>query len=493
MNSSKKVNKQHQLSIEKLADLYPYVIAEYRESISAPCKRGLFDWDNIWDEKCPRSNIYRYNGLTAFHSYISKDLSDQLLDLADKYQHIFNQYTNSSQQRADLLIEALNNVEVINSPVLSQEETPVHGFLPLQEFLESPVKVLFKNPFGSRHDILAPADAEEYNLKVTNIVMAMVVFGLQLVAPVCMLMNHWIQKENYIKTPQLAWQLLSAQEIGCLGVSQIPKTMTVVGTFLLIVVNFIIRSEIMREAEDNVKRGKLLNGPLWSTIDVIANSFACLILVVSLPLIFWSLTDVVSMVCDSMGVLFIYELDDFTAVLFSYLGLSDSSYKRSIAWTSILLTKCPLVLADVVNPQAKSIDEFWSIQFDDKGYLLSVQGNRSLTRMDDFIQPHELSECDNLLDSPGTLIYRDTGYWRRLPTNLNMFGARLFNVIAWILWVLQFATPIVFFVYNDACAFQALRVSLAQVGTSAWYQAAYSHIATSTGANLTATSLHTHR
>lgn len=499
MYCSKKLSEQHEIYAEKhFVDMYPLVIAEYRESIRATNKMGRHYWDNIWQEKSPRSNVYRYNGLQNMHRHISRDLMQQLLVLADKHQHIFNQYTKDNQERADKLIEALQRVQAQNSPEwLDDGEKPLTGFLPLQEFLNSPAEVWFRTPFGG--EILVPSDEEECSLYLKNLAMAIVVFLLQVIAPLTMLMNHWIQKENYIRTPQLASQLFSAQEIGCLGSSQVPRTMTVVGTLLLIIVNFIVRTEVLSELEDNIRSGRALNSPFWYCIGVIANAWSCFVLVLVLPLIFWSLNDVVSMVCDSMGVLFIYGLDDLTDVVFSYLDISDDNYKRSAAWTSILLTRCPLVLADVVNPNATSIDEFWSIKFDDHGFLLSVDNKRSLVRMDDHFMESERHENDSLFYAPGDLVYRNTGVHMRLPSTLNRYGASLWRVLSNALLVLQFTLPVIFFVFNDACAFQALHMSVAQAAASVWGQptsAWHSATATRTGVapawNHTAASLHVH-
>mmetsp|Transcript_10558 Transcript_10558/g.18595 ORF Transcript_10558/g.18595 Transcript_10558/m.18595 type:complete len:499 (+) Transcript_10558:80-1576(+) len=474
MFASKRLEEQDAVADLYFCELYPWLIEEYKEGLKAT-KFGRHYWDNIWSSKAPRSNIYRYNGLCHMHRLITYDLRQQLEELADQYAHIFTQYTSNRMERAQILVEVLRKVQVENSPeVLAKGETPLEGFLPLTEFLESPVTEWLPGFAWATHGpILVPTDPQERKLFWENGVMACAVFCLQITAPFCMIINHWVEGTNYVKDPRLAWNLFSWQEVKCLGGSQVPMTMTIVGTLLLIIVIFIVRVEVNCELQDTKKLSKALNSSWWFFIGTFANAWSCCFVSFALPLLFWSLTDVVTLICDSMGVLFIYGLDDIVSDVFRYLNSSDESYARSVAWTSIFLTKCPLNIKDVVNPQARSVNEFWRIRFDSEGHLLNVSNQRCVVRLDEFSFA-TASDRDPLIGSgegrTPRCVYRDRHHEKTLPNITNRLGSWMWSSLALILWIAQFVVPMVWFVFNDACDPKGLLMhfDLRQVGASAW-------------------------
>lgn len=470
------------LAETSLSEQYPIVLEEYKakKGLISPRHSTAF-YAGIWNAKIARGNIYRYLGISLMHRHISHDLWCQLEELADKYAHIFEQYTSNRTERAEVLFSELHKTKVENSPEkLLPGEEPLYGYLPLEEFLESrvDVKANLPWPWGLW---LVPHDEQKASENYMTISLAFVVLTVQILAPLCMVINGLVSDTNWLKHPSVAWKALTFSQATCLGRDTVGVSLTLIGTLLLYVVIFIIRAELRRELEDADKAGRALNSTFWYIMATTSGNFACTMLILALPFVFWSERKVVNMVCDSMGVLFLYSLDDLAEVVFNYLGMSEENYQQRVWWTNVFLTKCPLYLSDLVDPAAKSLDEFWRIGFDDQGYLLSTGGGRCETRLED-AHLHftdligTISETLPLLSNkkaPGTLLYKNRGYQRYLPSYQNRIGFAVSYYLSVVFAILQVLLPAIFFVFNDPCDSRLLvnkaqSLSFSQVSAAVW-------------------------
>jgi hypothetical protein len=186
-----------------------------------------------------------------------------------------------------------------------------------------------------------------------------------------MIMDKWHGETNYLRDPVALWQRENFKDMLCLEHRTMDDWATILmGTLFLV----LVLTKLRHYAEDecgNVRKGSrmLPDGRLWQAMGILANSWCLLSTLILMPPMFWSMQSAVTVLTCSLGVLFIFALDDFDGLSGSILGVDDSGFQRALCWHVALLSQCPVTLRDLINPEATTAEELWRIELDQTGLL----------------------------------------------------------------------------------------------------------------------------
>uniref|UniRef100_A0A7S0A2K7 Uncharacterized protein n=1 Tax=Pyrodinium bahamense TaxID=73915 RepID=A0A7S0A2K7_9DINO len=449
-------------SVEKVDDdyrrLYRIMMQELTDYTTT--RRGHRYYSMLWASMAPKGNIYRRNGLFAEHRKHSEDLWVQMYELADKHQGLLGGCDVSREQRADRLYQAMIHAKVIGcaqqypgepefkDPEMLQDQ----GFLPLQEWLRE--KTWRFGPF------LLNRDPEVRQQDAKHITMALGVFGLQVIAPFLIFLNRWHQKTNYLRPWESLKEHLTWKQLFCMGTTLSDVLTTIMGVLLLFVIIFMVRCYVKEQIESATKSGKLPTDAGWFLMGIFANAWSCCFICLDIPLLFWSEETPTNIVLDSMTLLFLFKLDDLSDILCSYLNLTDEDFQRLASWNSALLSQCPVRLEDLIVADAASLGELWSIRYDKTGRLCTTKGGQCLMRLshgvsDATATPH--SETSPLAahkrhQCGQRIIYcPSAGRLYELPSMLACSMLMMWNLVSWLLAVVQFIIPLGWYLINKRC------------------------------------------
>lgn len=363
-----------------LAEVYKNVRQEFEKTT----RHGSFD--KLWEKISPSGNIYRYLGFQSERLRHCKDLTQQVMQVAGELpDEVLPGKTK--EKKAENLVKELKNVKQYNVPQTKQERqdkkkglkmdpdaeagNPEGDFLPLTEFLDEK----FTSPSGL--GIVLPGTSEEWGDWRRNHLMGFMVATIQIAAPILIIIHCWYGENNPLKEQGKPFDfekvkgMFTVKEAMCLNKdSHISAQLTtIMGTMMLIIVNTIILSYAKDEMENASKLGKLPLDNFWSIVSTVANGACCLFISFAIPLEFWNEEGPTGIIMNAMALLFIFTFDDLTGDAFAYLGEDDGSFQRAVSWHYALLAHCPVQLKDIMNPDAKSASEIFSIRFNDRGRM----------------------------------------------------------------------------------------------------------------------------
>jgi len=437
--------------------LYPLVMAELRQGLKA---KGSNQYQTLWSAVSPTGNIYRYNGLLAERRKHCEDLRLQAMEIADTYAHLLGGASNTPQERLSVLLKALGEVQ-LSAPSTKQNELveapPDPGFPPLQEYIGEEVI-----RFGP---ILQPADAQARSHHHNATCMAFIVFLIQVLAPCLVFTNRWHMKTNYLRDPHALWARLSFAEAMCLGRTPQEQMTTVMGVCLITVIIFVVRLYVAEEIENAVKSSRLPTDQFWMPMGMIANMWCCVLTVLAVPLLFWSEETPTNIVLDSMTLLFIFKLDDLSELLGGLLRMTESEFQRAVSWNAALIGQCPVRVSDVINPNAKSLNDLWCIKFDSMGHLLmAAQPGRETpglceTRLSpisasencQLLRGQPVGDADAPVSSARLRYHQSPQHSTELPTFIGNTMYAAWICLSRVLSVLQFVVPPLWFVVSKPC------------------------------------------
>jgi len=447
-------------TIDDPKQLYIAVMAELNQGIMA--KRGTEYFQSLWSLVAPTGNIYRYNGLLAERRKHCEDLRKQAMEVADSYSYLLGGSMTSPGERLGMLTKALEKTQVRGSfskqtEMLEAAPPLTTGFHPLQEYMD---EVRRFGPF------LEPVDAKARNHHRKAVCIAFFIFGIQILAPGLVFANRWYMDTNFLRDPHTLYARLTFAEAMCLGRTPLEKWTTVMGVCFITVLIFVVRLYVAEENENATKSSRLPTDTFWLTVGIVANMWCCILTVLALPVLFWSEDTPTSIVLDSMTLLFVFKIDDLSEILGSFLNMTDSEFQRVAAWNAALLAQCPVRVRDLINFEAKSVEELWSIEFDSTGHLLTTAqpGNPSSHVCETRLMPLASSERTGLLrqqtvrDGSQLVVasarlqyHRSQEHREVLPTVLSTFLQNLWIILGWLLSVLQFVIPPMWFVVSKPC------------------------------------------
>lgn len=423
---------------EKPQSLYPVVVQHLRHSIES--KFGAEYFMALWCEIAPTGNIYRYNGYVAERRRQCEDLRNQLTEIADEVVGVLGENT-TNEERVEMLIKALAQANAHGCPSKQgpDVETPTPGFPPLQEFVDEQVA-----RYGP---LIVPVDPGAWNHWRKCMAVTFFVFIIQILAPSLVFMNRWRMKSNYMRDPQRLWHRLTLAEALCFGGSVQEQLTTVMGVAFIFIIVFFVRLYVEEEKENSKKSSRLPTDPFWMTVGIIANMCCCLVTVCAVPLLFWSEETPTNIVLDAMTMLFIFRLDDLSELLGPLVGYTDNEFQRIVAWNAALLAQCPVHVRDLVNMEARTIEDLWFIKFNSVGHLLKAPGpGRDATECETRLSLCP-SEASQLLKGEGSSEMSQMRYFITrekstiFPSAWNQLLRTLWSAIDMVLLVFQFVLP----------------------------------------------------
>jgi hypothetical protein len=427
---------------KSFTELHAMMLADYQAGLQT--KLGSSYWNGIWASLAPSGNIYRRNGLEAELMLVSRELWEQLYQIAGDCAFL----SGSLEERVQQLWTSLKAVEVKTSSMGSSRV----GYPPLEEFLDREVV-----RWGF---LLVPKASDQRFLYWQHRFLALLVFFVQILAPSFIFIARWGMDTNYLKDlPALDARMTWAEAI-CLGPNKISAMTTLLGTFLMAIVILVVRNDITNEVQDVEKTMRMPGNSFWYWMGNLANQSCCIATTLAILLLFWSEEVPMGLVLDSMGLLFVQKLDDLGDIVFSYIEQDDADFRRQCAWSSIILSQCPVRLSDLLNPEAKSVKDLWTIRFDVKGSLLNSKGERCLTRLcrapaDENTSLEAAPEASSAMEGELCYCRRDVSW--RIPTLSGRVWEQLWHATNKLLLALQVIQPIVFYVVNDPCSVPAAR------------------------------------
>mmetsp|Transcript_18338 Transcript_18338/g.51961 ORF Transcript_18338/g.51961 Transcript_18338/m.51961 type:complete len:473 (+) Transcript_18338:127-1545(+) len=437
--------------------LYRSVVQEQTRCFE---EKGERYYRQLWATVAPKGNIYRRNALYAEHRKHSDDLWGQMREIADKYPHLLP--GADTEARADRLHAELTKMRPRGAAEDAEGGAAARptGFMPLEEFLQ--IKVW---RFAGFYFV---SDWGKLSEEVKHGLLAICVFMLQGPATVCIFLNRWNMKTNYL----LHGHIRGAGDLFCVGLNAEHVLTILTGVFLLVIVIFTARCYVDEQYDNSCKLGRLPADEMWSTLGVIANLVAVSFVVLDIPLLFWSEETVTNIVLDSMTLIFLFKLDDLCEIFCAYLGLSDEDFQRMAAWSAALLSHCPVDLQKLINPEAKSAGELWSFSLDEEDNLQGHDGFPCSTRLSNsasltstertrLVSPRtsligrlKPSAQELVIGDPtqAKLVYRITiHHEQELPTVTTKVKRAVWYAASILMRILNVGIPVMWYMINETC------------------------------------------
>jgi len=444
------------------------------------------DPDALWERIAPQGSIYRFNALSVEHLKHREDLQEQFADLAARCSSLLAAGAVSHHQDESggsgldqpkyqqLLLKSLREAKVSDSARNLEQDDLIQGFSPLIEFLAPPAATRYC--FGL---VILPADSESGRAHIKNRFITYLIMLAQLVGPVFILTDSWLDKKvqkHYVKpgSKRFASVYSTVEEALCFG-SLEDSCVTFMGAIFLVLFIEITRTYALREAQNAEKTNFLPYDYFWLIVGQFANMWCMIWAVAAMPVLFLSEMDAKDIVYDSLGMLFIFTLDDLACPALSYLMLDDADFQRIGSWMVAALGQCPRNINDLVNPEAKRSTEIWKIAIGQDGLIAASgpdAGKRCKTRL------MEVSSADEgtplapspLEASPGTSNctpwasrYFEYSIWHKggsggVPSvvlrDCQKFSLRvlMWRCMAWLLLAVEIIVPIIFTIVNNPCS-----------------------------------------
>jgi len=201
-------------------------------------------------------------------------------------------------------------------------------------------------------------------------------------------------------------------------------------------------------------------GTMWLVLGQLVN-MACITLSgLAMPLLFWSEMRPKDIVFDSMGLIFIFMLDDLTGDVLTYLEMDIQTFQQVNGWMVALLGQCPVELRDLVNPEPTDACNICKIRIGDAGVISAKTGSLCLTRLASSKDALSV-ESQALLKSE---YFEDVSFeYRRQPGTAvvvpGIKGAGIILYIGWrvlhlVLGILEWLVPLVFFIASKPCTIE---------------------------------------
>lgn len=487
MKLAEKIESSHDVyaTLDNPKKLYPLLLTQLNRQIME--KAGADYFQMLWSLVAPTGNIYRYNGFLAERWKHCEDIRNQAMEIAESHKHLLGGETTTRQQRLDLLIKALERVQVHGAWSKQGEHAetpPVPGFHPLQEYMEEEV--------SRTGPVLQPTDPQARNHHWKSVVIAAFIFGIQVLAPTLVFANRWMMDTNYLRDPHSLFARLTFREAMCLGRTTVERCTTVMGVCFITVIIFVVRLYVSEENENAVKSSRLPTDRFWLTVGIFANMSCCIMTVLCIPLLFWSEETPTNIVLDAMTLLFVFKLDDLSEVLGGFLKMSDNEFQRVTSWNLALLAQCPVRVRDVINHEARSIEDLWCIRFDNAGQLQTApqpghdapslcetrlmplaqsapSENTALVTSDQLLTRKSSKReqvrdgTQDTLPSSRLRYHQCREHSEDLPSMLSHILHTMWVILGWALTILQFVLPPMWFVVSKPC-FQSVSKPSVVVG-----------------------------
>eukprot|EP00927_Polykrikos_kofoidii_P082469 TRINITY_DN8211_c0_g1_i1.p1 TRINITY_DN8211_c0_g1~~TRINITY_DN8211_c0_g1_i1.p1 ORF type:complete len:698 (-),score=109.36 TRINITY_DN8211_c0_g1_i1:40-2133(-) len=399
--------------------LFAMAVAEQRQIIG---RKGGQYLRAVSGLMAPDNSVYRVNGLLAERRRHSLDLWRQLFRLADEHEDIICGPGYPQDYRARLLHESLGRARVRRSVALMQKavehssprsgsrhrsrntlgrlctgasttslptvvlaasgaaaaaavdsagdarcisaglrQEPLPGYHPVLEFLAERVVL--------RGQMVVPEEWADWWRFFTSSLVASTVFVIQILVPSLTVYVAWYSDTNYFAGSSSYLGLKLLEDAPACATTEDDQLATVVGSLLIVLLIFVVRLHSDDEGANADKCSVLPLHASWLLAGNVAKAYCAIAVCLAAPLLLWQELAVSHVIFDIIGLLVIFRLD----VLVSTAGLHGvTDFQRDIFWTHLLLSQCPLRLADIINPHAPHLEELWHIEVDSEERLLDA-------------------------------------------------------------------------------------------------------------------------
>mmetsp|Transcript_43703 Transcript_43703/g.81512 ORF Transcript_43703/g.81512 Transcript_43703/m.81512 type:complete len:467 (+) Transcript_43703:79-1479(+) len=424
------------------------------------CK-GSFNLSAVWARLAPSGNIYRLNALREVRLRHCADLQRQLAELAEELAETLG---GSQEERCEKLIESLKAAKVDLDEAYENSEKgwevdsfKTQGYPPLEEFLVGKV---------SRGLLVVPSEQSAWKDWWKAQLVGCMVAVVQILGPVMVVLSLWQDPTNYLQHPLETLERLSVRSVFCTERDMGEWTTILMGVMFSFFVVVQLLNYAAQELEDAFKFGRLAGGAsLWSWAGGYINAWCVVWNIVVLPVSFWKMDHASDVVLSSLGILFMFNLDDLTGTAGAVLGTSDALFQRGLCWNYALLSQCPLQLRDVVNPKATCFEDFWQLRLT----ATAIQSTRSSdpsgapANAETRIAPCE--ETPLLAGSKSqshpsfeqmkvAMRFTKDGSVYHLPSWNSNVQAQVWQIVVWLLQLLQALLPVFYFIVNKPCPAQ---------------------------------------
>ncbi|CAE7309701.1 ndor1 [Symbiodinium natans] len=415
------------------------------------CK-GSFDLSAVWARLAPSGNIYRLNALQEVRLRHCADLQAQLREIAEEFAQTLG---GTPQERYDLLIASLKETKVDLDEAYENAEKgweldsfKTTGFPPLEEFLVGNVHSSF---------FVVPTEQGAWKDWCTAKLVGCMVAVVQILGPVMVVLSLWQDPTNYLQHPIDTLERISISSVFCAERDMGEWCTILMGVVFSFFVVVQLLNYATEELEDAFKFGRLAGcSSFWAFAGGYINAWCVMWNILVLPVSFWKLTHASQVVLNAMTILFMFNLDDLTGTAGAVLGTSDTLFRRGLCWNYALLSQCPVDLRDVVNPKATSAADFWQLRLTATALQSTRASRNAETRVAPFEQTPLLASqsghgAPSLEQMRVSMRFTKDGSVYHLPSMNSSVQAGLWQLLVWILRLLQVLMPAFYFIVNKPC------------------------------------------
>lgn len=294
--------------------------------------------------------------------------------------------------------------------------------------------------------LLLPAEPHNIRHWAKDRGMAWLLGTAMLMSPIFMMIAQYDTFHLHFIAEPIS-QRLSWAEITCLG-SRDQACSLILGAVFLV---FILEYErfVVRKEKLAFKKISLLPGDkFWSRFGQASNALCLLFTALVIPLVFWSEEDSKDIVFDSMGMLFIFGMDDLSSEAMSYLEQSDDDFQAKYADFMEMLLHCPMDLQDLIDFNAKSAEGIWVLEFTkDEGVLGTTKDTE-----EGELEPCQMRLHPILEDNEVQFEYSIGTANRQILGSKRMHAMEyLWNMVQGVLIFAEMTFPITYLVFSDPC------------------------------------------
>lgn len=254
------------------------------------------------------------------------------------------------------------DVEDVSHGAQPLKVKPRSGFPAINYFLKEtaarPERVLFGL-------LLVPTNQKRRSMWFKNRFMAFTVGTLMTIGPAMVFSFDWYDEHNPLLAGDL-WEDLSWRELTCFG-TPAELGVTILGVMFLICIFEVTRSYAVEEAENADRMSHLPGDDFWASIGQLCNMICMTLTVMAMPLIFWTEMDPKDIIFDSLAMLFLFQLDDFSGDALAYLDMQDADFQTKYMELVACLGQCPLRLHDIFSMTEGPDEPVWRLRWGAEG------------------------------------------------------------------------------------------------------------------------------
>lgn len=435
--------------------------------------KGAWFRQLLCDAVTPSGNIYRLIGLRFEARKHSFYIQMQMQEIADTHPYLLAESSDTetddidqniasenakAEARLKKMIEALGKAKVTirNTFDLEAEpETTSTGFPPIEEFCQMKISPSWW---------MLPEDPMDLAEVLRGLVLTFLILLIQTVVPVIILVNAWYEPHNHLLEFENFQSTFNYHEIFCLGLTTQDQLHTIMGVLLMELVIVIIHSYVAVQWENARVSAYLPTSRSWYVVGNLVNIHCNVVILLIIPLLFWTEAGATQIALDSLTLLFLQTLDDLDGYALSYMRKNDHDYCQDAAWHIAMLSRCPVNIKELINPDADGPDDLWDIQFENKQLQASVregeEKRKCICRLEQ--RGRDTDETSPLRPSQADVAALETEYRivdeqqvSVLPRPEGASLSMMWHITYYFVLIGAFVLPAVWMVVNKRCGARA--------------------------------------